>query len=271
MRTMLDPSKLLFYKPTCSLCVYLLMYCSRFVLYRYLGTGWKFHRYNASAVSGVNASLPWTEDGAWADCDPRANMTFTIPGDNAYHNITKTFHIDPGLVGEWLEDGGARNYGVLLRAAEGSVAMMGSAGAEIHAGQKAALRIKYSSNADGGGAVEESYPVTYTNAPRVIWVDAAAGNDVTGSGSSLYPYASPAKALFEAWPGDVINMRSGVYQAHCTSGAATSLFSQPRVTGLSSHRPCTTRLLLSTPYLSALMSKTLFFAGLRLLVGFTTA
>jgi len=138
-------------------------------------------------------------------------MTFTIPGDNAYHNITKTFHIDPGLVGEWLEDGGARNYGVLLRAAEGSVAMMGSAGAEIHAGQKAALRIKYSSNADGGGAVEESYPVTYTNAPRVIWVDAAAGNDVTGSGSSLYPYASPAKALFEAWPGDVINMRSGVY------------------------------------------------------------
>lgn len=172
--------------------------------YRYLGTGWRFHRYNATGQHSLN----WTEPGGWADCDSRVNISFTIPGDYAYHNLSKTFPIDTGLVNEWLQNGGATNYGLLIRAVTGSVALMSSYSDTISVGQKPALRIKYSTEEPSPVV---SYPVQFTDAPKIIWVDKELGNDITGSGSELYPYASPKKGMEEAWHGDVVQMRSGVY------------------------------------------------------------
>jgi len=176
---------------------------------KYLGTGWKYSRYNASGKHSVN----WTEPGGWADCDDRVKMSFTVPGDGGWHNVSKTFNLDPGLVSElWLQNKGKANFGLLLRATSGSVNLYSSESDTVFVGQKPALRVKYSEeHTTNTPAVVSNYPVHLPDAPKVIWVDAAFGQDNFGSGAELYPFASPTKALEEAWPGDTIMMRSGVY------------------------------------------------------------
>ena len=143
-------------------------------------------------------------------------MTFTVPGDNSYHNISTTVPLDTGLVNSlWLQENGSRNYGLLLRAVSGRVSLMSSHSASIHVGQKPALRIKYMYSVDSPPTASNTsdYPVDYTGVSRVIWVDSdpAVGHDLTGSGSELYPFSSPKRAIEDAWPGDIIQLRSGVY------------------------------------------------------------
>ncbi|EFJ49544.1 hypothetical protein VOLCADRAFT_89861 [Volvox carteri f. nagariensis] len=55
-----------------------------------------------------------------------------------------------------------------------------------------------------------TYPVKVGTVPRTWWVDTA-GNDETNSGHPDSPFKSPAKAVFEAWPGDQIYLKTGVH------------------------------------------------------------
>jgi hypothetical protein len=60
--------------------------------------------------------------------------------------------------------------------------------------------------------------VLLADVPRTWWLDAATGDDDKGDGFEDAPLSSPAAALFNAWPGDVISLRSGVYPGRCDVG-----------------------------------------------------
>lgn len=66
-----------------------------------------------------------------------------------------------------------------------------------------------------------TYPAQLGAVPRVWWVSPW-GNDEANSGHADSPFASPAKALFEAWPGDLIYLTTGVYPGGGPSHVARS-------------------------------------------------
>ncbi len=56
------------------------------------------------------------------------------------------------------------------------------------------------------------------------WFVSTAGSDSAGSGHSDSPFKSPAKAVFEAWPGDRIYLMNGVYPGEVVVGWAGRCF-----------------------------------------------
>lgn len=60
-----------------------------------------------------------------------------------------------------------------------------------------------------------------TGAVSRIWYVATYGNDEAGSGHTDLPFRYPTKALFEAWPGDRIFLKTGAYPGACGSQQRT--------------------------------------------------
>ncbi|PNH08902.1 hypothetical protein TSOC_004508 [Tetrabaena socialis] len=163
-------------------------------------TGWRF-----SGWVG-NTSVPWTSPGGWADCSSKVNISFVVDVNGQYGYVSKTIALDARSVQGWLSNNGTANYGLLFRAINGSISLVHS---QASGGllRRPALSLSFDS-AEGPPAVK--YPVTLTTVPRIWWVDTA-GNDEVNSGHSDSPFKSPAKAVFEAWPGDLIYLKNGVY------------------------------------------------------------
>lgn len=57
---------------------------------------------------------------------------------------------------------------------------------------------------------------------RNIWVSDADGDDVTGNGSPSYPFKSPFRALQEAFAGDSVFLKDGVYAGEDTERQMSS-------------------------------------------------
>ena len=183
-------------------CFHVALLAPLLVIVRFKSTGWRYNRYDTS----IQAPTQWTKPGAWADCDPRSLSTFTVPSASKYGNVTRTIPIDPSLVNEWIESNGATNYGVLVRViGSGGATLMGHSTPRID--QRPALRVRLSTSPPP----PITTPTVFTDTPRVIWVDSSTGNDISGTGQAEYPYASARKGVFEAYPNDVIQFRSGVY------------------------------------------------------------
>jgi hypothetical protein len=126
--------------------------------------------------------------------------------------VTRTIPLDPLLVSEWISNSGAQNFGLLFKAVTGHTSIMSNAGTAI--AQRPALHLSYSTNPSATIPVY-SYPKIYSDTPRAIYVSPT-GSDLTGTGHSLFPFASPRKALYEAMPGDTINLLTGVYAGGIT-------------------------------------------------------
>lgn len=87
-----------------------------------------------------------------------------------------------------------------------SLSIMGSAHTTLGSCPSFTINtIKYSMDADA------PMPSGISTGGRVIWVDDAKGDDVTGSGSESYPYRSLRRGLQEAYQGNAVYLRSGVY------------------------------------------------------------
>jgi hypothetical protein len=106
-------------------------------------------------------------------------------------------------VDEWLSYPGSRNFGVLLRCIRGTVSVFSGLNPLI--AQRPALDIELNTT-----GVSLSYPDLYGDTPWQIFVSPR-GSDITGLGNELYPFASLKKAVFEAFPADVINLKNGTY------------------------------------------------------------
>ncbi|KAG2453896.1 hypothetical protein HYH02_002102 [Chlamydomonas schloesseri] len=174
----------------------------------YKGTGWRYARYDAPSA----ASVPWAQPGAWADCSPAAAISFVLPANGAYGYVSQTIPLPPAIVASWIANNGAANYGVLFRATNGSVSLITSQWRkDAPALRRPALSVTYSTDpATPQPTPLSGPPLAITTMPRTWWVDPA-GSDEAGSGHPDSPFKTPAKALFEAWPGDKIYMRTGVY------------------------------------------------------------
>ncbi|KAG2434080.1 hypothetical protein HXX76_007808 [Chlamydomonas incerta] len=174
----------------------------------YKGTGWRYSRYDFP----TSASVPWTQPGAWADCSPAASISFVLPANGAYGYVSQTIPLPPAIVAAWIANNGAANYGMLFRATNGSVSLITSQWRkDSPALRRPALSVTYSTDpATPQPTPLTGAPLAITTIPRTWWVDPA-GSDEANSGHPDCAFKSPAKALFEAWPGDKIYMRSGVY------------------------------------------------------------
>ncbi|KXZ43751.1 hypothetical protein GPECTOR_81g201 [Gonium pectorale] len=171
----------------------------------YRTTGWRYARHNGTA------SVPWSQPGAWADCSPDVLLSFVVPGNGAYGYVSQTLQLDASKVAGWLANGGAVNHGLLLRAVNGSLSFLTSQWRkDSPALRRPALALTYSSDPGATPPPAGPYPLALGAVPRVWWVDPA-GDDEAGGGFADSPFRSPAKAVFEAWPGDSIYLRSGVY------------------------------------------------------------
>ncbi|KAG2445606.1 hypothetical protein HXX76_000217 [Chlamydomonas incerta] len=173
---------------------------------RFQSTGWAFAGYNTTA----GGPRPWSQPGAWADCDTRANISFVVPGNGAYGYVSQTLALDPRLVAGWLAGGGSRNFGLLFRGLNDSLGLVGSAYTGPYAmTRRPALSLTYGTAA-GVQPPNVTYPVKLGAISR-IWYVATYGSDETGSGHTDLPFRYPAKAVFEAWPGDRIFLKTGAY------------------------------------------------------------
>ncbi|GLI68052.1 hypothetical protein VaNZ11_012347 [Volvox africanus] len=165
-------------------------------------TGWRFSRWNGSV------SIPWTQPGAWADCSPDVNISFVLPVNGAYGYASQTIALDPAKVASWRANNGAANYGLLFRAVNGTVSFItGQWQGDNPALHRPALTVTYST---GRNQPSTKYPVRLTTIPRTWWVDPSGSDDIN-SGHPDSPFRSPAKAVFEAWPGDYIYLRNGTH------------------------------------------------------------
>ncbi|GFR50017.1 hypothetical protein Agub_g12167, partial [Astrephomene gubernaculifera] len=183
---------------------------------RFTSTGWLYSRWNGSA------SLNWTEPGGWADCNRQANISFLAPyisgSGQAYYPIT--IPLDTKIVAGWIANKGAANYGMMFRGMNGSIFVMNAAW-QNGTLFRPSLTITYDTAA-GATAPTVKYPYNVTSVPRIWWVGPE-GNDEAYSGQPELPFASPAKALIWAKPGDKIYMKTGSY------GGSLSI-TQPNIT-----------------------------------------
>jgi len=76
--------------------------------------------------------------------------------------------------------------------------------------QRPSLHVKYSTSPSELPA-SPTYPVTVVSPGRTLWVSSSLGNDLTGSGDSIFPVRSLRRALDDALPGDTINLMNGSY------------------------------------------------------------
>lgn len=78
---------------------------------RYTSTGW------INAYWDGARSLPWSQPGAAADCAAAysAYTLFNVTPNGVYGTVSRTVALPPLLVQGWLANGGAANYGLLLR------------------------------------------------------------------------------------------------------------------------------------------------------------
>ncbi|GIL69343.1 hypothetical protein Vretimale_13463 [Volvox reticuliferus] len=175
---------------------------------RFTSTGWLYYRWNGTA------SVPWTRPGGWADCAPEANISFVVPTNNRNGYWVMTVPLDPGLVAQWLSNGGRDNYGLMFRGMNGSVLQMVTSMWKNGTLYRPALSITYntSPNATAHPAPNASSPVNLTSVPRTWWVGPT-GDDDWNSGHEALPLRSPAMALTLAWPGDSIYLMTGTYGA----------------------------------------------------------
>ncbi|KAG2501539.1 hypothetical protein HYH03_000046 [Edaphochlamys debaryana] len=172
---------------------------------RFKTTGWRYARYNGTGP------VPWSEPGGWADCAPSDLVSLVLPGNGAYGFVQQTLELDPARVAGWLANNGTGNWGLLLRAVNGSVSLLTSQWAKDASWplRRPALSVTCSTD-PALPQPTPPLPLTTGAIPRVWWV-ATDGSDDTGSGHEDAPFLTPAKAVFEAWPGDSIYLKTGVY------------------------------------------------------------
>eukprot|EP00195_Chlamydomonas_chlamydogama_P010507 CAMPEP_0202898854 /NCGR_PEP_ID=MMETSP1392-20130828/7259_1 /ASSEMBLY_ACC=CAM_ASM_000868 /TAXON_ID=225041 /ORGANISM="Chlamydomonas chlamydogama, Strain SAG 11-48b" /LENGTH=1673 /DNA_ID=CAMNT_0049584895 /DNA_START=265 /DNA_END=5289 /DNA_ORIENTATION=+ len=177
---------------------------------RYEGTGWKFRTWDTA----TRKSIAWAEQGGWGDCLPGITLKWAgLLPDNGYQ-VTR-ISLDPYRVQQWLKSSGASNYGLLFRTSAGSSVNILSSNSVKYPGYRPALTLTYSTNpADAPKPVTGNRIILAKG--REVWVDASAGDDGKGSGLATYPYKTLTKAAREAYPGDVIMLRTGVYAGDIT-------------------------------------------------------
>ncbi|GIL52654.1 hypothetical protein Vafri_8455 [Volvox africanus] len=171
----------------------------------YKSTGWRFSRWNGSI------SIPWTQPGAWADCSPDVTISLVVPANGAYGYVSQTIALDPAKVASWRVNNGTANYGLLFRAVNGSLTFITSQWKkDSPALRRPALSIAYLTDPAAQPPTPPIYPITFGAIPRTWWVEPSGSDDVN-SGHPDSPFRSPAKAVFEAWPGDYIYLKNGTH------------------------------------------------------------